>query len=440
MNQHLLGVWDSSTQVGTLTWNSVEDTFSFAYSAQWLARPHAYPLSPHFPLEANSLVSSSTIRRFIENLLPEGRALDIVASTHRVSRNHLFGLIRELGQESTGALAFVPSEEQPPAQPDELREVSHAEFARRIAERATTPFSVWDGRVRLSIAGFQDKMAAYLGGDRIYLAEGALASTHILKPEPTDARVPRLVANEHYCMRLACALGIPSAPVRILRVPDPVLVVERFDRAHLDKTVRRIHIIDACQALDLPVAFKYERNFGNGRDVRHIRDGVGFERLFSTLGFVPERARATQTLLRWAIFQYIVGNADAHGKNVSFFSRPHGLAVAPFYDIVSTVQYPHLDAELAMAFGDEFELDAVGPYAWADFANRVNVPRAALVREMRRMARAVKNHAPELVNSNEYVGDERELVRKIAAFAQVQADKMLDMAGPTLEVDARLLG
>lgn len=439
MGRHALDLWDANVPVGTLVWDSIDDAFSFEYSATWLARSAAYPLSPHFPLQGGAPLASSTIRRFIENLLPEGRALDIVASTHRVSRNNLFGLIRELGRETTGALSFTPAEEVPPAQPVALREVTHAELAARIAERAAVPFSVWDGRVRLSIAGFQDKLAAYLDGDRIHLAEGALASTHILKPEPMNPRLPTLVANEHYCMRLAAALGVPSAPVRILRVPDPVLVIERFDRAREAHAVRRIHIIDACQALDLPVAFKYERNFGNGRDVRHIRDGVGFALLFSSLAFVTERARAAQSLVRWAIFQYIVGNADAHGKNVSFFSQPQGLALAPFYDLVSTVQYPDLDAELAMAFGDEFELGAVSPFAWADFAHRVNVPRAAVVREMRRMGQAVKRHARALAQSAEYSGDERDTTTGIAVFAHSQAENLIAMAGPALEVDSRLL-
>lgn len=439
MSLHALDLWDANVPVGTLAWDSVEDAFSFEYSGAWLARAAAYPLSPHFPLQRRDQVASSTIRRFIENLLPEGRALDIVASTHRVSRNNIFGLIRELGQESTGALSFTPAGQAPPAQPAALREVTHGELADRIAERAAVPFSVWDGRVRLSIAGFQDKLAAYLDGDHIYLAEGALASTHIIKPEPMNPRVPALVANEHYCMRLAAALGVPSAPVRIVRVPDPVLVIERFDRLREVDAVRRIHVIDACQALDLPVAFKYERNFGNGRDVRHIRDGVGFPLLFSTLAFVTERARAAQALTRWAILQYLIGNADAHGKNVSFFSQPQGLALAPFYDLASTVQYPDLDAELAMALGDEFDLETVSPFAWADFAHRVNVPRAALVREMRRMVRAVKRHARALADSAEYVGEERDMAAAIATFAQGQAERLLAMAGPALEVDSRLL-
>lgn len=96
-------------------------------------------------------------------------------------------------------------------------------------------------------------------------------------------------------------------------------------------------------------------------------------------------------------------------------SRPQGLAIAPFYDIVSTVQYRELDAEFAMAFGDEFNLAAVGPLDWADFAHRTKLPRAALVREMRRIGKATRRHASELANSPEYTAEERDMVLKIAA-------------------------
>ena len=56
------------------------------------------------------------MRRFLENLLPEGRALDIVASTYQVAKNNLYGLIRELGQETSGALAFFAAESAPAVQ------------------------------------------------------------------------------------------------------------------------------------------------------------------------------------------------------------------------------------------------------------------------------------------------------------------------------------
>ena len=93
-----------------------------------------------------------------------------------------------------------------------------------------------------------------------------------------------MVANEHFCMSLAARLRLPVAPVSIRRLPEPVLLIERFDRVvdwdsaqtHHARAVRRLHIIDACQALDLPSTFKYERNLGAGQDVRNIREGVSF--------------------------------------------------------------------------------------------------------------------------------------------------------------------
>ena len=438
MSRHRLCVFDGDARAGAIEYDSLEEQFSFEYDQQWLKSEGAYPLSPHLLLQG-APVLSSTVRRFIENLLPEGRALDIVSITHQVSRNNVFGLIRELGRETSGALTFFSDGVLPQSQAASPREITRKELKRRIDERAQMPFSVWDGRVRMSIAGFQDKLPVYREKDRIYLVEAPLASTHILKPEPAEARLPMLVANEHYCMRLAQRLGLPAARVAILRLPDPLLVVERFDRLPMPGRVRRIHIIDACQALDLPVAYKYERNFGSGVDVRHIRDGVSFERLFSVSRYTTRKAVALQTLVRWAIFQYLIGNTDAHGKNVSFFSRPDGLAVAPCYDLVSTVQYEGLDHELAMAYGDEFKLDDVSPFAWADFAKRTGLERSFLAREMARMARAAQAAAPLQANELDYENKERDFVLRVAGFVQSQAQKLLAMAAPMRKIDPTLL-
>jgi len=40
------------------------------------------------------------------------------------------------------------------------------------------------------------------------------------------------------------------------------------------------------------------------------------------------KAVTQRDLLRWAIFQYLIGNSDAHGKNVSFFAEPEGMSLA----------------------------------------------------------------------------------------------------------------
>ena len=437
--QHSLWVFDAAQRVGTIDYASLEEQFSFGYEPSWLATDNAYRLSPHFPL-SEAKAASGTVRRFLENLLPEGRALDIVSTTHQVSKNNIFGLVRELGGETSGALSFFAERAVPDPRQTTRREIPVEELRSRIEERAQVPFAVWDRRVRMSIAGYQDKLPVYLKDNRFYLVEGALASTHILKPEPLDKRLPGLVANEHFCMRLATRLGLRTAEVSIVRLPHPVLVVQRFDREAGDAGVRRIHVIDACQALDLPVAYKYERNFGSGKDVRHIRDGVSFERLFSTaVSYTTQKALTRQALTRWAIFQYLIGNADAHGKNVSFFCSAGGLAMAPFYDMASVVQYEGLDHEFAMAYGDAFGLDDVSPFAWADFAKRSGLQRSYLAREITRMAHVALEQAPRQAVEADYAGDERALVMRIAGLVEAQARKLLDMAIPMQQIDAAML-
>ena len=438
MSQHMLNVLDGAARVGQLRYESLDEIFSFGYDAQWLEHPDSYSISPHIP-QSGQPAASSTIRRFLENLLPEGRALDIVSTTHQVSKNNIYGLVRELGQETSGALSFLPDDAPPRGNAVSKREITPGELRQRIRERSQVPFMVWDGRVRMSIAGYQDKLAVYLEGDQLYLVEGALASTHILKPEPTEARLPMLVANEHFCMSLASCLGLPAAPVSILRLPEPVLLIERFDRVRDRERVRRLHIIDSCQALNFPVSYKYERNFGSGRDVRQIRDGVNFARLFSLSDYTVQKAVTRLTLVRWALFNYLIGNCDAHGKNVSFYCRSDGLWLAPFYDLVSVVQYDGLDHELAMAYGDEFLLPQITPFEWADFAHRTGTPRALLAREMRRMGKAALAAAPQQASEASYLDSERGLVANISSLVCDQATRLIEMATPTLEVDASRL-
>ncbi len=432
MTAHTLKVFAASAPVGTLAYESLDDTFSFQYDASWVNSDHAYSVSPHIRMRGQQ-AASGTVRRFLENLLPEGRALDVVATTFKVARSNLYGLLRQIGQESAGALSFLV--ETPQAQQTTRREITLAELKERIDQRADIPFAVWDGRVRMSIAGYQDKLSVYRENERIYLVEGELASTHILKPEPQGNRLPKLVANEHFCMSLGKRLGLSVAPVSILRVPDPVLVVERFDRVREVGRVRRLHVIDGCQALNFPVAYKYERIFGSGRDVQHIRDGVSFQRIFSISEYTVEKAVARLALLRWAIFQYLIGNCDAHGKNIAFFCNPAGLALAPAYDLVSVVQYDGLDHELAMAYGDEFNLEQIGPYDWAVFAEHVQIPRTLVSRETQRIARAAIEVAPKQAADDTYGGEEKAMVASIATFVQNQARRLIEMKLVDVDID-----
>lgn len=474
MPSRILKVSNQDTLVGEIVFDAEKDQYTFAYAKQWLDHPDAFALSPHIPLSDES-IGSGIVQRFLQNLLPEGRALDVVSTNHRISKDNVFGLVTLLGKEPAGALRFSLDElERPPEQSSLINGISdpvasqvsspvtlqserqrHGQIRRliapdelsaRIRQRDFLPFPIWDGKVRLSVAGYQDKLQVLLEGDDISLVDGDLASTHILKPEPRNPITPCMVANEHFCMTLAANIGLTVAPVMIRRIPEPVLLIERFDRQTITspdaKTiigVKRRHVIDGCQALDLPVSHKYERNFGNGRDVKHIRDGVSFERLFNELSF-DSQAVARLSLARWALLHLLLGNSDAHGKNISFFVRRDRLIPAPFYDLVSVNFYGDaVEQDMAMGYGDTFLPEEIGAFDLADFAKRANIPPRVVSRELIRLAVKAKEIAPTLAKSDHYVAAERDLVQSIAAFVVTNADRLLAIAPHITQVDENLL-
>ena len=69
-------------------------------------------------------------------------------------------------------------------------------------------------------------------------------------------------------------------------------------------------------------------------------------------------------LLEAVIFNFLVGNNDAHGKNFSLLYRGGrteelDIRLAPLYDVVSTVYYPELSPEMAMRIGAAYSPETV---------------------------------------------------------------------------------
>lgn len=435
-DDYTLQVFRGQDLVGLLRFDPGSDAFSFDYAASWTTRADAFQLSPHIRFDQPA--PAVTVRRFVQNLLPEGQALDVAASYSHVSKGNVFGLIHALGGESAGALRFLPLSRT--LAPEAVRRpVGYRELQKRIDARDHQPFVVWDGKVRISIAGYQDKLQVVRQDDALYLVDGALVSTHILKPPSRNPLLPQMVANEHFCMALVNRISQQrmkqdwAARVDILRVPGPVLCVERFDRRLEHGQVRSFHIVDGCQALDRPVEHKYERNVGNGQDVRHIRDGVGFEAL-GTLrrdGHLAHTAVDLRQMAIWAITTLLLGNSDAHGKNLSFFARHRLLAVAPFYDLVCTAIYDgtRIEQDLAMAFGDIFSLEQVKSFALADFSERLGWPRAPFARELKTLCRLTRQEAHAQAGAPVYTAEERTFLKPLADYIVARADVLESMAG-----------
>lgn len=393
-----LDIWAGADRIGTLSHDGASNLFDFSYDPAWAMLDRSFPLSPQIPLVPDAFAAgapafgglpeqkrSAIARAFFQNLLPEGHALEVAAQTSGVARGNLAGLLATLGAETAGALRLTVRQGNPGPHPAPhavdamaarpLRELPLGELSARIRARHDQPFAVWDGKVRLSIAGLQDKIAVYEADDgRLYLADGAeFASTVILKPAPTDGRFLDLPAIEHTCMQLAAAAGIPTARTRLLHVPEPVLMVERFDRKRLEGgRIERVHIIDACQALGLAPELKYERAYGDQEAVKHLRDGATLAGLFGLADMSAAPLLTRNQLLERVLFNLLIGNSDAHGKNWSFFlgRRAGRLKLAPAYDLVDVdqVAHAHMSTTFAMGIGDAFAPQELTPFEWASMA------------------------------------------------------------------------
>jgi serine/threonine-protein kinase HipA len=144
----------------------------------------------------------------------------------------------------------------------------------------------------------------------------------------------------------------------------PWFTIERYDRAGLGKDkVKRIHQEDFCQALGVGPDEKYESEGGPS-----LSKCAGCIERYSTLP-----AKDKLRLIQWVVYNYLIGNADAHAKNVSFLYKRSGIQLAPFYDLLSTVVYPALSKKMAMKIGNENRFPYIRKRHWKRFATEVGV-------------------------------------------------------------------
>jgi serine/threonine-protein kinase HipA len=376
-DKRVLDVYLGTDRIAHLT--IMNDQLYWEYSERWSAR--GYAISPYLPVKGE--IPSLNVQRFLKNLLPEGNALEELVNSFHLSKNNTFGLIQTLGLDTPGSLVFL-RDNAPLPQTKNFRVIVATELEQRLNNRDTFGLIIWDDKPRLSVAGVQDKINVLLNEkDELGFGEGSLCSTHILKFE--KLKYSHLVLNEYVSMQLAKACGLSVAEVELKRFGQhPALLVKRFDRKlDADGMVKRRHIIDGCQALNLPPEYKYEQNFGSSRDVAHIRDGVSLYKLYKFANSCINPAKTKLEILDWVLFNVLISNCDAHGKNISFFVSEQGISLTPFYDLVNIKMYPEFKHELAMALGDEFNEDNISAYQLADFADACGLSKTLVAKRLK---------------------------------------------------------
>ena len=269
------------------------------------------------------------------------------------------------------------------------RKLSDKELAGILQELPWRPLLAGDPGVRLSLAGAQAKVAVRIEGGEVSVPLGGAPSTHILKP--AVERFGGLVSNEALCMKLAVAAGLPAASVET-RTMDGIdfLVVERYDRhqresAEAKPGLERLHQEDFCQALGIVPEFKYQKEGGPS-----LKQCFGLLRDVSSTPVI-DLAR----LLDAVIYNYLIGNSDAHGKNFSLLYRTlekggRPTSLSPLYDIVSTICYPELSREMAMKIGSQYSSEKVGARDFEQLAQEAGLSRALVRRRVRELADIIR--------------------------------------------------
>ena len=77
-------------------------------------------------------------------------------------------------------------------------------------------------------------------------------------------------------------------------------------------------------------------------------------------------------MLQWLLFNTLIGNSNAHAKNLSFLVDARGLRIAPLYDLVCGSVYDHHN--IAQSVGGETIFAVISKAKWMQLAKNCGVP------------------------------------------------------------------
>lgn len=346
---------------------SEQGTLSYVYDAAYLQSSDAVKISASLPLGTEEF-SHSPVAAFFSGLLPDEAVRVRLAKYLGLSDKNIFGLLESIGGDCAGAISVYPEGKKIASSVSPTYKILNDDEADEILSSLDKrPLLVGEEDVRISGAGAQDKlMIAFVDG-KIAIPTGQTPSTHIIKP-PINGH-PDSVHNEFFCMRLAAEVGLPVPKVDIYWLKDkPYYLVERYDRRkNADGVFTRLHQEDFCQALHVPPELKYENEGGPSLE-------QCFELLDVRIKSGSMAGKNKITLLQGVIFNYLIGNGDAHGKNFSLLYDGDAESLAPFYDLLSTVIYSDIHkVKLAMKIGGKYKFTDVTERHWMKLAEAIGV-------------------------------------------------------------------
>ena len=428
MQSNTLAVWLFNNLVGYLSLDAGK--LSFCYTSDWLSNAHARPLSYSLPLQ-EKVFDDNLARPFFSGLLPEGRPRRLIAKEFHISLQNDFSLLDIIGGECAGGVSFIKPQEKLPLPhlkdaSKNIKWLSDSELLHTLEELPLRPMLAGDEEgYRLSLAGAQDKLPVVFDGHRIGLPLRGMPSSHILKP--AILAVKDSVTNEGFCMALAKMMQLQPANAIIQQVQGVrFLLVERYDRVkNSDGTLQRLHQEDFCQALGYVPEMKYQNEGGPSL-------GQSFDFLRNTTNpHAPQLLR----FFDYVIFNTLIGNHDAHGKNFSLLYNDKGAVLAPLYDALCTAVYPKLTPKMAMKIGSKYKFSEVYVRHWDQLLESAKLSKSQGKNHIISIAKALVIQAKELQSNPDAGFSDNDIVNQIVNLIEQRCSLTIERLSSPAQQD-----
>lgn len=343
------------------------------------------PLSLSLPLQKEPF-KEKICRSYFGGLLPENPNIrDLLAKKYKIKINDDFKLLKEIGRDCAGSISFHETDE--PQKETQFIKIegkflTNEELKSYIQELPYRPFM---GK-RLSLAGAQEKTAVCVIDNKIALPDENVPTTHIIKT--ALPKYSQSIQNEYICMKAAMKVGIDVANVEIRKINDiEFLMIERFDRIINDNASNQIYMQrilqeDFAQSLGVQSRDKYN---------------VSFKDCLKVLNQTTTPAQSKLEFVKRVIFNFLIGNADAHAKNFSIYLYGDAaIELTPAYDLLCSSVYD-CDQRIAMKIGKAKFYSEVTDDDWELFASDLDISSKLVKTELQKQKQYLPNIIKEIV-------------------------------------------
>ncbi len=351
-----LNVFVNQLKAGEL-WLDQQRRFCFEYDKSWINSPESHRLSVSLPLREDPYLADDSYSYFT-NLLPEGKILNVISRKLQIPVSNQFELLKAIGGDCAGAVSLFEDGDLPPKPTAYSYKVLTDDHLMKIIEELSeNPFMADKKGIRLSLAGAQEKLPVSLKDNKIRISMNGAPSSHILKTPIKDLH--GTVENETFCMMLAKRMGLTVPDVRLIKINEtPLYIIDRYDRKTENGQISRLIQEDFCQALNVNPQLKYT---------------PALEACFSLIrNESAVQIKDTKRFLQLVIFNGLIGNCDAHAKNISLIHGGNGTTLAPFYDLLSTYVYPYAK-KMAMKIGGGRHFQLLTPKHFERFSQNTQI-------------------------------------------------------------------